>query len=192
MISGLSYDPKAADIWSAGIILYAMLVGRLPFEDSNTSQLYRKITNGQYLIPSQVSDPARSLIKALLQVDPSRRITIEGVRSSRWYQGLIFVDRLCDRPRALQFLSGEGCEVPSCSRCKSWVCERASGIPIDEQVLAKMTNYEFPLDYVIKCLKLNKHNHATTTYHLLVESRSRSLAKPDESRKITIDPTKPR
>ena len=183
MINGFSYDPKSADLWSAGVILYAMLVGRLPFEDSNTSQLYRKITSGQYHIPSHVSDPARSLIKSLLQVEPSRRITIDGVRSSRWYQGLIFVDRLCDRPRALQFLSGEGCEVPTCSKCKSWTSEMESGIPIDEQVLAAMTNYEFPLDYVIKCLKLNKHNHATTTYHLLVEKRARGEDKPEVSKK---------
>lgn len=191
MISGLSYDPRSADLWSSGVILYAMLVGRLPFEDSNTSQLYRKITNGQYHIPSHVSDPARSLIKSLLQVDPSRRITMDGVRNSRWYQGLIFVDRLCDRPRALQFMSNEGCEVPSCLRCKSWVNEKDNGFPIDEQVLAEMTSYQFPLDYVIKCLKLNKHNHATTTYHLLAEKRSRNDVKVDLCKKNPPERVKP-
>ncbi len=178
MISGLRYDPKCADLWSVGIILYAMLVGRLPFEDSNTSQLYRKITEGQFHIPSHVSDHAKALIHSLLQVDPSKRIKMEGVRSSRWFQGLINVDRLCDRPRQLQFLSGQGCEVSTCIKCKSYTSDKETGLLIDEQVLAEMTKLEFPLDYVIKCLKLNKHNHATTTYHLLVEKRTNSDCRP--------------
>lgn len=37
MISGLAYDGLKTDIWSCGIILYAMLCGYLPFEDADTS-----------------------------------------------------------------------------------------------------------------------------------------------------------
>jgi serine/threonine protein kinase len=48
MIAGESYDPIHADIWSLGIILYAMVCGYLPFEDSNTKKLYRKIIKGVY------------------------------------------------------------------------------------------------------------------------------------------------
>lgn len=45
MVAGKPYFGLQTDIWSAGVILYAMLCGYLPFEDSNTSELYKKIIN---------------------------------------------------------------------------------------------------------------------------------------------------
>lgn len=46
MISKLPYDPPKVDAWSSGIVLYAMIVGYLPFEDSNVHSLYTKIKKG--------------------------------------------------------------------------------------------------------------------------------------------------
>jgi serine/threonine protein kinase len=185
MISGQEYDPQQSDVWSIGVILYAMIVGHLPFEDSNTSQLYRKITSGHFQIPSFVSESAKMLLGGILQTDPKKRMSVSDIKRSRWYQGLIHTDRLTDRPRSLQFVTGHGCEVPLCTMCKSW----SDTGHIDEQVIAEMTNLEFPLDYVIKCLKLNKHNHATTTYHLLSAKRTREgyLSSRQSSRKSFVN-----
>ena len=52
MIAGKRYQGLNSDIWSCGIILYAMVCGYLPFEDPNTSKLYKKIINCDYLIPA--------------------------------------------------------------------------------------------------------------------------------------------
>lgn len=46
MLSKLKYDPLKADIWSLGIVLFAMLAGFLPFDDDNTDKLYEKIIEG--------------------------------------------------------------------------------------------------------------------------------------------------
>ena len=46
MIAGKRYKPLKADIWSSGVVLYAMLCGYLPFEDPNTKRLYKKIMQG--------------------------------------------------------------------------------------------------------------------------------------------------
>jgi serine/threonine protein kinase len=51
MIAGKEYRGIDIDIWSSGVTLYAMLVGYLPFEDTDTVQLYRKIIIGQYELP---------------------------------------------------------------------------------------------------------------------------------------------
>jgi 5'-AMP-activated protein kinase catalytic alpha subunit len=43
MIKGIKYHGLKVDIWSCGIIMYAMICGFLPFEDDDTNELYRKI-----------------------------------------------------------------------------------------------------------------------------------------------------
>lgn len=49
------YEPLMVDIWSAGVILYAMVCGCLPFEDKQTPKLYKKIIEGDYTLPSGLS-----------------------------------------------------------------------------------------------------------------------------------------
>ncbi len=48
MIAGLKYNGSKVDIWSSGVILYAMVCGYLPFEDKDTAVLYQKIMQGEY------------------------------------------------------------------------------------------------------------------------------------------------
>jgi 5'-AMP-activated protein kinase catalytic alpha subunit len=55
MIASKKYNGLEVDIWSCGVILFAMVCGYLPFEDSNTSQLYKKILSGEYILPNFVS-----------------------------------------------------------------------------------------------------------------------------------------
>lgn len=58
MIEGKSpYEPVMVDIWSAGVILFAMVCGCLPFEEpDNTPKLYKKILSGQYELSSHISE----------------------------------------------------------------------------------------------------------------------------------------
>jgi 5'-AMP-activated protein kinase catalytic alpha subunit len=46
MIAGKPYVSIRVDLWSCGVILYALLAGYLPFEDENTKRLYDKILSG--------------------------------------------------------------------------------------------------------------------------------------------------
>jgi 5'-AMP-activated protein kinase catalytic alpha subunit len=76
MIAGKKYVPLKADIWSCGVILYAMVCGYLPFEDKNTSALYRKILAGEYKIPKYLSKDGVNLLACLLDVNPNTRYTV--------------------------------------------------------------------------------------------------------------------
>lgn len=55
MIAGKKYEGLKVDLWSSGVILFAMLCGYLPFDDNETQKLYHKIMRGDYKIPSFVS-----------------------------------------------------------------------------------------------------------------------------------------
>lgn len=73
------YDGKKADLWSSGVILYAMMAGYLPFDDQNMNVLCDKIEAGDYRMSRKFSDLAKDIIEKLLTVDPARRIDMEGI-----------------------------------------------------------------------------------------------------------------
>ena len=164
MISGKRYDPESSDVWSTGVILFAMVCGYLPFEDTNTGALYRKIVAGDFHIPNSLSKPLRSLIKRMLSTDPATRITIAEIRLSEWYMGAMKEASLLTTSLHLT------CGTASCGKCRCWT-QTSSGTDFDEEVIAELSSFDFPSEYAIKCLQLNKHNHATTMYYLLLERK---------------------
>jgi len=83
LVRGLPYT-KAIDLWSIGIILFAMIAGFLPFDDPNVSEQLRKIINDEPEYPSNISPVLIDLLKKLLCKDPESRLTIERVRDHPW------------------------------------------------------------------------------------------------------------
>ena len=81
MIAGKEYHGLNADVWSCGVILYAMVCGYLPFEDPKTSVLYKKIMNADYSIPEDLlSDDCKDLIRRFLTTDPAKRCTVAEIK----------------------------------------------------------------------------------------------------------------
>ena len=85
MIAGKKYHGLGSDIWSCGIILYAMTCGYLPFEDPNTNKLYKKILACDYSIPSTVSKDLKEIMQRILKTDPKVRISIPEIRCHPWF-----------------------------------------------------------------------------------------------------------
>ncbi|OMJ68515.1 hypothetical protein SteCoe_34008 [Stentor coeruleus] len=89
MVAGKSYNGLSVDIWSSGIVLYAMICGFLPFEDSNTPNLYQKIIKGQYEEPEWLSTEAKHLLKHILDTNPETRYSITEIKNHPWMKGSI-------------------------------------------------------------------------------------------------------
>jgi 5'-AMP-activated protein kinase catalytic alpha subunit len=84
VISGHLYAGPEVDVWSCGVILYALLCGSLPFDDESIPNLFKKIKSGMYSLPSHLSQLARDLIPRMLVVDPMKRITVPEARVHAW------------------------------------------------------------------------------------------------------------
>ena len=83
VIRGERYSGDRADVWSCGVILFAMLAGRLPFEsrmedfDENCREVLTLVQAGEYTLPGNLTPEAKDLIWRILQPDPSQRISMQ-------------------------------------------------------------------------------------------------------------------
>ncbi|XP_068762454.1 testis-specific serine/threonine-protein kinase 3-like [Montipora capricornis] len=87
ILRGIPYDGEKADVWSMGVVLYTMVTGRMPFDDSDMKMLVQQIKRGvTFHKPKQpVSENCKDLIRSMLKLDFKTRLTIEEVESHPWF-----------------------------------------------------------------------------------------------------------
>ncbi|KAK9829879.1 hypothetical protein WJX72_008401 [[Myrmecia] bisecta] len=150
VISGKLYSGPEVDVWSCGVILYALLCGSLPFDDENIPNLFKKIKGGIYNLPSHLSPGARDLIPRMLLVDPLKRITIPEIRQHPWF--------MLHLPRYLAVMQADTI---------------ASATIIDEELVLEVASMGFDRDLLIDSLRNRVQNKATVAYYLVADNRRR-------------------
>ena len=148
MIAGKEYTAFKVDIWSSGIILFAMICGYLPFEDPKTRKLYKKILKGNYTTPNYISENAKDLIRGILKTDPDTRFTIEDIKQHAWFNQIK-------------------------QEISNGILVGYENIKVDNSILGHLKSYNVDADYAKRCIEANKHNSISTGYYLLLKKHLR-------------------
>ncbi|KAJ0110463.1 hypothetical protein Patl1_00675 [Pistacia atlantica] len=85
VLNDKGYDGRTSDVWSCGVILFVLMAGFLPFDESNLLALYKKICRADFSCPPWFSPAARKFIKRILDPNPLTRITIPQILEDEWF-----------------------------------------------------------------------------------------------------------
>jgi len=100
MFKNKGYDPRKADIWACGVIVFIMLAGFPPFQKPNTTDWwFQKLQSNRHALFWQAhtrnayfSESTKDFINKILQPDPAKRITIDDIKKHPWFNGTTISD----------------------------------------------------------------------------------------------------
>uniref|UniRef100_A0A1A7WGF8 non-specific serine/threonine protein kinase n=1 Tax=Iconisemion striatum TaxID=60296 RepID=A0A1A7WGF8_9TELE len=151
VFEGQQYEGPQLDIWSMGVVLYVLVCGALPFDGPTLPVLRQRVLEGRFRIPYFMTEDCEHLIRRMLVLDPSKRLSVAQIKEHKW----MMLDVPVQRPVLYQqSLSTEG--------------EAGVG-EYSEQVLRLMHSLGIDQHKTIESLQNKSYNHFAAIYYLLVE-----------------------
>ncbi|NWS90587.1 SIK2 kinase, partial [Toxostoma redivivum] len=156
VFEGKEYEGPHLDIWSLGVVLYVLVCGSLPFDGPNLPTLRQRVLEGRFRIPYFMSEvclchpDCETLIRRMLVVDPTKRITISQIKQHKWMQA----DPSLQQQQSLSF---------SMQNYNSNLGD------YNEQVLGIMQTLGIDRQRTIESLQNSSYNHFAAIYYLLLE-----------------------
>uniref|UniRef100_A0A7N6AN80 non-specific serine/threonine protein kinase n=1 Tax=Anabas testudineus TaxID=64144 RepID=A0A7N6AN80_ANATE len=151
VFEGQQYEGPQLDIWSMGVVLYVLVCGALPFDGPTLPVLRQRVLEGRFRIPYFMTEDCEHLIRRMLVLDPSKRLSLAQIKEHKW----MTLDVPVQRPVLYQQpLSAEG----------------DAGVgEYSEQVLRLMHSLGIDQHKTIESLQNKSYNHFAAIYYLLVE-----------------------
>ncbi|XP_005427280.1 serine/threonine-protein kinase SIK1 [Geospiza fortis] len=150
VFEGKEYEGPHLDIWSLGVVLYVLVCGSLPFDGPNLPTLRQRVLEGRFRIPYFMSEDCETLIRRMLVVDPTKRITISQIKQHKWMQA----DPSLQQQQSLSF---------SMQNYNSNLGD------YNEQVLGIMQTLGIDRQRTVESLQNSSYNHFAAIYYLLLE-----------------------
>ncbi|XP_063167321.1 serine/threonine-protein kinase SIK2 [Candoia aspera] len=149
VFEGQQYEGPQLDIWSMGVVLYVLVCGALPFDGPTLPILRQRVLEGRFRIPYFMSEECEHLIRRMLVLDPSKRLSIAQIKEHKW----MLIEVPVQRPA----LYSQGQEN-----------ELSIG-EYNEQVLRLMHSLGIDQQKTIESLQNKSYNHFAAIYYLLIE-----------------------
>ena len=169
VVSGGVYDGTKADIWSCGIILHALLVGRLPFDDEDCGALLDKVGQGKFDMPRDIPPLAQDLLRRMLTKNVKGRITMKQIQAHPFFT--------CQQPKL----------SPQCMPNMELISQPLpSQDEIDPEIFNNLCTFwkDTPEESLISSLLNAEQNWQKSVYHLLSEYRRKRLEDYDQRKEI--------
>ncbi|XP_010115281.1 PREDICTED: serine/threonine-protein kinase SIK2, partial [Chlamydotis macqueenii] len=126
VFEGQQYEGPQLDIWSMGVVLYVLVCGALPFDGPTLPILRQRVLEGRFRIPYFMSEECEHLIRRMLVLDPSKRLTIAQIKEHKW----MLIEVPAQRP--ILYPRGEENE-PSIGEYNEQVLRLMHSLGIDQQ-----------------------------------------------------------
>uniref|UniRef100_A0AAY4B1M5 non-specific serine/threonine protein kinase n=1 Tax=Denticeps clupeoides TaxID=299321 RepID=A0AAY4B1M5_9TELE len=161
VFEGKEYEGPQLDIWSLGVVLYVLVCGSLPFDGATLPALRQRVMEGRFRIPFFMSQDCENLIRKMLVVDPTKRITMAQIKQHRW----MLADPMAPRHALSVSLTDYNSNLGDYS----------------EPVLSIMQTLGIDRQKTVESLQSSSYNHFSAIYYLLLER-----VKEYRSQQITL------
>ncbi|KAK3560919.1 hypothetical protein QTP86_023112 [Hemibagrus guttatus] len=151
VFEGQQYEGPQLDIWSLGVVLYVLVCGALPFDGPSLPVLRQRVLEGRFRIPYFMTEDCEHLIRRMLVLDPSKRLSVAQIKEHKW----MVLEVPVQRPLLYQ---------------QSSTAEEDTGLgEYSEQVLRLMHSLGIDQHKTVESLQNKSYNHFAAIYYLLVE-----------------------
>jgi len=179
VISGSKYCGTEVDIWSTGVLLFALVSGRLPFDDNCIPLLFKKIRNGHYSMHHSFSKELKDLVARMLDTNPVTRITANQIQHHPWYRV---------EPPLYKLVPEKSSNFMTLHKAKF----SHKITEIDEEVLERslacLSHLKKDKEELIQNILFRKQNEFTVCYEILLQEKFKSQLYFLKREKIQVKP----